>query len=253
MFGKRKDVVFKQLKALLDPFGIARYYTDDWGAYERHLDAGLHEVGKRNTQKIERKNLNLRTWVKRLARKTICFSKDETMHDTVIGLLINKVEFGIDIHAKIQVWPTTTSYSDSNDHCEPWASRRINVDLNRGAGGQYIYLCIYRSPGYKPVTGLAIVGYKCPDGYQKINIDLNSGARVDKKITSAIYLCVAHNQDYYPYHYFGSPITSIEVTAHPTSSRNICKNPYRLEYDLNYSVGGDYIYICYDRDRSGYW
>lgn len=103
VFGKRKDIVFKQLKTLLDPFGIARYYTDDWGAYERHLDADKHEVGKRNTQKIERKNLNLRTWIKRLARKTICFSKDELMHDTVIGLLINKVEFGIDIHAKIQV------------------------------------------------------------------------------------------------------------------------------------------------------
>jgi|GEM_PF-2620261 len=28
--GKRKDIVFKQLKALLDPFGIRRYYTDDW-------------------------------------------------------------------------------------------------------------------------------------------------------------------------------------------------------------------------------
>jgi hypothetical protein len=25
------------------------------------------------------------------------------MHDTVIGLLINKVEFGIDIHARMQV------------------------------------------------------------------------------------------------------------------------------------------------------
>ncbi len=70
---------------------------------ERHLDADKHEIGKRNTQKIERKNLNLRTWIKRLSRKTICFSKDEVMHDTVIGLLINKVEFGIDIHAKIQV------------------------------------------------------------------------------------------------------------------------------------------------------
>jgi insertion element IS1 protein InsB len=103
VFGKRKDVVFKQLKTLLDPFGIARYYTDDWGAYERHLDADQHEVGKRNTQKIERKNLNLRTWIKRLARKTLCFSKDEVMHDTVIGLLINKVEFGIDIHARMQV------------------------------------------------------------------------------------------------------------------------------------------------------
>lgn len=103
VFGKRKDVVFKELKALLDPLGISRYYTDDWGAYERHLDANQHEVGKRNTQKIERKNLNLRTWVKRLARKTICFSKLEMMHDTVIGLLINRVEFGRDIHRKIQV------------------------------------------------------------------------------------------------------------------------------------------------------
>ncbi|WP_442499693.1 IS1 family transposase [Methylobacter sp. sgz302048] len=45
------------------------------------------------------KNLNFRTWVKRLARKTIGFSKLEVLHDTVIGLLINKVEFGVDIHA----------------------------------------------------------------------------------------------------------------------------------------------------------
>ena len=97
VFGKRKDEVFKQLKALLTPFGISRYFTDDWGAYERHLEPEKHEVGKRNTQKIERKNLNFRTWIKRLARKTICFSKLELMHDTVIGLLINKVEFGINI------------------------------------------------------------------------------------------------------------------------------------------------------------
>lgn len=103
VFGRRKDVVFKELKALLDPLGISRYYTDDWAAYERHLDAEKHEIGKRNTQKIERKNLNLRTWVKRLARKTICFSKLELMHDTVIGLLINKVEFNRNIHDEMQV------------------------------------------------------------------------------------------------------------------------------------------------------
>ncbi len=95
VFGKRTDEVFKELKALLEPFGINRYFTDDWGAYERHLDADKHQIGKRNTQKIERKNLNFRTWIKRLTRKTICFSKLETLHDTVIGLLINKVEFWI--------------------------------------------------------------------------------------------------------------------------------------------------------------
>ena len=101
--GKRKDIIFKQLKTLLDPFGISRYYTDDWGAYDRCLEADKHEIGKSNTQKIERKNLNFRTWIKRLARKTICFSKLEKMHDIVIGLLINKIEFGLDIHAELQL------------------------------------------------------------------------------------------------------------------------------------------------------
>lgn len=99
VFGKRKDIVFKELKALLIPLKIKRFYTDDWGAYERYIEPNKHEVGKRNTQKIERKNLNLRTWIKRLTRKTICFSKSEKMHDIVIGLLINKVEFSVDIHA----------------------------------------------------------------------------------------------------------------------------------------------------------
>jgi len=69
------------------------------GAFERHIDFEKHEIGKCNTQKIERKNLNLRTWIKRLTRKTIFFSKSEEMHDITIGLLINKVEFGRDIYA----------------------------------------------------------------------------------------------------------------------------------------------------------
>jgi len=64
VFGKRKEIVFKKLKALLEPVGISRYHTDDWRAYQRHLEADKHQVGKRNTQKIERKNLNFRTWIK---------------------------------------------------------------------------------------------------------------------------------------------------------------------------------------------
>ena len=97
-FGQRQDTVFKKLKAMLEPFGIQRYYSDDWGAYERNLNPEQHEIGKKNTQKIERKNLNFRTRIKRLARKTICFSKNTILHDTVIGLFINQEEFGIDIH-----------------------------------------------------------------------------------------------------------------------------------------------------------
>ena len=36
--GSRKDAVFLKLKSLLEPFGITRFYTDGWAAYERHLD-----------------------------------------------------------------------------------------------------------------------------------------------------------------------------------------------------------------------
>ena len=94
VFGRRKDDVFLKLKALLEPFGITTFYTDGWGAYERHLDAEKHQVGKENTQKIESKHTNLRTRIKRLVRRTICFSKTEQMHDLVIGLFINRYEFG---------------------------------------------------------------------------------------------------------------------------------------------------------------
>jgi insertion element IS1 protein InsB len=71
VLGSHTDNVFLKLKALLEPFGISKFYTDGWGAYERKLDSKQHQVGKANAQKIERKHLTLRTRIKRLARKTI--------------------------------------------------------------------------------------------------------------------------------------------------------------------------------------
>jgi insertion element IS1 protein InsB len=97
VFGRRQDAVFGELQALLAPFGIPRYFTDGWGAYERHLDAAQQQVGKENTQKIESKHINLRTRIKRLVCRTICFSKTEHMHDLVIGLFINWYEFGVSV------------------------------------------------------------------------------------------------------------------------------------------------------------
>jgi insertion element IS1 protein InsB len=83
-----------QRKALLEPFGLTRFSTDYWGAYPRHLAPEVHCPGKRNTQKIERKHLTLWTRMKRLVRKTICFSKSIQMHDIVIGLFVNRYAFG---------------------------------------------------------------------------------------------------------------------------------------------------------------
>jgi insertion element IS1 protein InsB len=95
VFGRRKDTVFLQLQTLLEPLGITRFYTDGWGAYEWHIDPEQHDVGNEHTQKIESKHINLRTRIKRLVRRTICFSKTITMHDLVIGLFINRYEFGV--------------------------------------------------------------------------------------------------------------------------------------------------------------
>lgn len=91
------DAALKSLMQLLTPFGIEQFYTDGWGGYARLLDEDQHEVGKHCTQKIERNHLTLRTRIKRLTHKTICFSKSERMHDIVIGLFVNRYEFGLSI------------------------------------------------------------------------------------------------------------------------------------------------------------
>ncbi len=93
VFGRRTDAVCRSLLDKLAAFNIARYFTDDWGSYGKLIPTGRHVMGKRHTQRIENKNLLLRTRIKRLARKTICFSKSEIMHDTVIGLFINRYCF----------------------------------------------------------------------------------------------------------------------------------------------------------------
>jgi insertion element IS1 protein InsB len=97
VFGRRKDAVLQELKQLLQPFGIKRFYSDHWGAYARQLAPECHYPGKRQTQRIERKHLTLRTRIKRLARKTICFSKSVQMHDLVIGMFVNRYEFGLGV------------------------------------------------------------------------------------------------------------------------------------------------------------
>jgi len=79
------------------PFGVTKFYTDGLKTYERHIHPEIRVVNKYKMQKIERKHLTLRARIKRLARKSICFSKSVEMHDLVIGLFINKYEFGVNI------------------------------------------------------------------------------------------------------------------------------------------------------------
>ena len=89
-FGPRTDETCREL---LTPFTIGMITSDDWGSYVREVPKEKHLTGKIFTQRIERNNLTLRTRIKRLARKTICFSRSVELHEKVIGSFIEKYMF----------------------------------------------------------------------------------------------------------------------------------------------------------------
>jgi hypothetical protein len=50
-------------------------------------------------------------------RRTICFSKTTTMHDVVIGLCINRYEFGVAISDGINTFATPSLWLGPPLHC----------------------------------------------------------------------------------------------------------------------------------------
>ena len=93
-FGTREHKYLDQLLGLLEPFSNGTVYADNNYAYQEKLSPDKLVSGKKNTQKIERNHLTLRTRIKRLCRKTICFSKNKDIHIAVIGTFINIFYFG---------------------------------------------------------------------------------------------------------------------------------------------------------------
>lgn len=95
VFGRRTHATFRQLLDALRQAGLRakRWITDAWGAYEACLPEEEHHIDKAQLQRLERKHLTLRTRIKRLARKTICFSKSIFFHDGIIGLFIHHFFF----------------------------------------------------------------------------------------------------------------------------------------------------------------
>jgi insertion element IS1 protein InsB len=77
---------------------IAAICADNNFAYRDIISADILQTGKRSTQKIERKHLTFRTRLKRLARKTICYSKSLKMHKIMVAMLINHLEFGFQLY-----------------------------------------------------------------------------------------------------------------------------------------------------------
>ena len=96
-FGRRTNATFRRIQKLLINAGIIvdLWITDSWIAYQDCLNPDERMEDKGALQSLE---LTLRTRIKRLTRKTICFSKSMDIHNTLIGLFINSFFFNLNQH-----------------------------------------------------------------------------------------------------------------------------------------------------------
>jgi hypothetical protein len=111
---------------------------------------------------------------------------------------------------------------------------KIGVDLNQGAGGEFIYLCYKKGVG-APITGLAVTingGLPPSDRvYTKINVDLNAGA-------GGAFVWLWYSKD---------PGCTTIRNLHVQNNTGAPPAGFtKIPVDLNYSVGGAFIYVCYE-------
>ena len=86
--GKRNSHSARQLLLKLKQLDIDLFCTDHWEAFAEVLPKGKHVIGKHFTKKIEGTNTFLRTRLRRLARRTVCFSKKLLNHYHMFKLLV---------------------------------------------------------------------------------------------------------------------------------------------------------------------
>ncbi|MBA2858707.1 hypothetical protein HNP93_001408 [Methanococcus maripaludis] len=127
--------------------------------------------------------------------------------------------------------------SDKGGAAPPYGFKKVDMDLNKGAGGKYIYLCYKEGlDTTTPITDIKVLNgkhAKAPQGYTKINVDLNHKAG-----GKYIYLAYSRQTN-------NNPIRSVVVIKGKHANA-----PYgyeKIDYDLNKGAGGEYLYLCYSR------
>lgn len=126
----------------------------------------------------------------------------------------------------------------------PQGFTKINVDLNSGAGGKYIYLCYQKgragSTDPLPITDLVLRHDKGAqgDGWEKIPQDLNEGAGGDY-----IYLWYKRDPSKSPIHAVN--VKSGKNTPSTPGYTYVTWNDSSESADVNRGARGDYIWIEY--------
>lgn len=145
-----------------------------------------------------------------------------------------------DFYFEVVTYPTVTP--------DPGWSM-IEVDLNRDAGGKYIYLC-YKT-GLDDQEAISDVTFiinnqQTPSGYIKIPQDLNEGAGGD-----FVYLC-------YKKEITSNPIRRINIlvgqNAQPETGFYFAENYWSyFKQDLNQGAGGNFLWMVYSYDLPNPW
>ncbi|WP_188938378.1 IS1 family transposase [Puia dinghuensis] len=84
--GKRTKATLKQLIDRLLSLKPKTIRTDKLTLYERLIPKRLHRAGSTCINRIERKNLTIRTHLKRLSPRTICFSRSLLMLESCLRI-----------------------------------------------------------------------------------------------------------------------------------------------------------------------
>jgi len=84
--GKRNKGTLRRVIDTLLLSEAKKIYTDGYPLYRTLIPPELHRRSKYKINHIERKNLSIRTHLKRLSRKTICFSKSIVMLEACLKI-----------------------------------------------------------------------------------------------------------------------------------------------------------------------
>ncbi len=84
--GKRNKRTLSRVVDTLLLSEARKIYTDGYPLYKTLIPPELHKVSKHKINHIERKNLSIRTHLKRLGRKTICYSKSTAMLEACLKI-----------------------------------------------------------------------------------------------------------------------------------------------------------------------
>ncbi len=128
----------------------------------------------------------------------------------------------------------TVIHGGSSSIQPPSGYTKINVDLNQGAGGDYVYACYKRGVG-APITGLAVTLNSAapPAGvaWTRIDVDLN----------------VTVGGDFIWLWYAKDPACSVlrDLTVLVGSTAATPPGYTKINVDLNRNADGAYLYFAY--------